>query len=83
MRANDDPASIESQPPKLARCLWGARSLVLARRGEINQATQSAETLRSLAPDDVECLGIVARTYALCLKAGSDSTAETDATGQG
>ena len=71
--AIDRPATIETQSPRIARRLWGVRSLALARRGKIFEATEAAETLRRLAPGDVDALGVVARTYALCLKSESSA----------
>lgn len=69
-RALDEPAVIAAQPPKLARRLWGVRSLILARRGEVRAGAESAETRRRLAPHDAEGLVIVARASAACLAAG-------------
>ena len=79
-RALDEPAWIASQPPKIGRRLWGVRSLILARRGEVRAAAESAETLRRLAADDVDGLVVVARAYAACLKARSVSAAGVPAT---
>ena len=62
-RALADPAWIATRPPKLARGLWAIRSMTLARRGDVRAAVEAAETLRRLAPDDVDCLLIVARAH--------------------
>ena len=64
-------AWIATRPPAEARDLWGARSLALARRGDIVAAAAATEALHRLAPDDVESLLLVARAYALCVEAGA------------
>jgi tetratricopeptide (TPR) repeat protein len=68
-RALAEPEWIATQPALRARYLWGARALALARRGEISAAAQAASTLHDLAPHDAESLGLVARAYALCVRA--------------
>ncbi len=70
-RALGDPAWIATQPPEAAKGLWAIRALSLARRGDLRAAAEAAETLRRLAPDDVESLIVAARAYALCLDASS------------
>ena len=70
--AIDRPATIETQSPQIARRLWGIRSLALARRGKIREAGKSRpRRCEDWRPGDADALGVVARTYALCLKSES------------
>ena len=78
-RAVDEPAWIATQPAEMARRLWAVRCLTLARRGNVPAAAEAAEALRKLAPNDVECLVVVARTYSLCARAASRPSAKDPA----
>jgi tetratricopeptide (TPR) repeat protein/predicted Ser/Thr protein kinase len=47
-QAIDRPASIDEQPKEIAARLWALRALTLGRRGNLHQAIEAAEKLRSL-----------------------------------
>ena len=82
-QAIDQAGSIEKHPPEIARRLWGIRAPALARRGEIRQAIESAERTRRLVPGDVEALGVVARTYGLCVRAETSASSSGRGVGAG